>query len=272
MKKEHQDVITSYLDVEPIMINSALVSAQNRVRLYWTNIPGIEQPEDRGIVLRDILEDDATEPMLSNIYGGFGEKEPRTHTGKSVTIRTAAGGGHIPSVTLKPVPRSEEIKPEWEPKHTKNYMQWDVKGKGHKSQDQRAYYPDGKHGTLPSQGGGSKVKVLVDAPNPSATKEGKAYSLTASYFKAVAWNSIEKKQRTMIPCEKCNGESLPNTHNGVRYRKLTPIVCERLQTLPDNFTEGVSNTQRYKMIGNGFTVAVIAYILGNIKLKTNKLF
>jgi len=272
MKKEHQDVITSYLDVEPIMINSALVSAQNRVRLYWTNIPGIEQPEDRGIVLRDILEDDATEPMLSNIYGGFGEKEPRTHTGKSVTIRTAAGGGHIPSVTLKPVPRSEEIKPEWEPKHTKNYMQWDVKGKGHKSQDQRAYYPDGKHGTLPSQGGGSKVKVLVDAPNPSATKEGKAYSLTASYFKAVAWNSIEKKQRTMIPCEKCNGESLPNTHNGVRYRKLTPIECERLQTLPDNFTEGVSNTQRYKMIGNGFTVAVIAYILGNIKLKTNKLF
>ena len=218
MKKEHQDVITSYLGVEPIMINSALVSAQNRVRLYWTNIPGIEQPEDRGIVLRDILEDDATEPMLSNIYGGFGEKEPRTHTGKSVTIRTAAGGGHIPSVTLKPVSQP------------------------------------------------------VDAPNLSATKEGKAYALTASYFKAVAWNSIEKKQRTMIPCKKGNGESLSNTYNGVRYRKLTPIECERLQTLPDNYTEGVSNTQRYKMIGNGFTVAVIATILGNIKLKTNKLF
>lgn len=58
MKKEYQDVISKYLGVEPIKINSALVSAQNRVRLYWTNIPGVTQPEDKGINLIDILETD----------------------------------------------------------------------------------------------------------------------------------------------------------------------------------------------------------------------
>ena len=59
MKKEYEDVITKYLEVEPIKINSSLVSAQNRVRLYWTNIPNVKEPEDRNISLSDILEDDS---------------------------------------------------------------------------------------------------------------------------------------------------------------------------------------------------------------------
>ena len=152
MKKECQDVISKYLGVEPIVINSSLVSAQNRHRLYWTNLPFDKLPEDKGIMLKDVLLDDATEPMLSNIYGGFGEKKPRVHYGKSVTIRTSAGGGHIPSVTIK----------------------------------------DG-------------------------------------------------------------------------IRKLHPIEVERLQTVPDNYTEGVSNTQRYKMLGNGFTVDVICHLLRGLQ-------
>ena len=158
MKKEYQDIISEHLGVKPVMINSSLVSAQNRVRFYWTNIPGLIQPKDKGIKLKHILEDDVTEPMLSNIYGGFKEKKPRIHTGKSVTIRTASGGGHIPSITLK-------------------------------------------------------IK--------EATKKG--------------------------------------------YRKLTPTECERLQTVPDGYTEGVSNTQRYKMLGNGWTVDVIVHLLQGIK-------
>ena len=149
MSLKCQDVITEHLGwVEPMRINSALVSAQNRQRLYWTNIPNLTQPDDRNIVLTDILEADASEPMLSNIYGGFKEKKPRVHYGKSVTIRTASGGGHIPSVTLK----DDEI------------------------------------------------------------------------------------------------------------RKLTPTECERLQTVPEGYTEGVSNTQRYRMLGNGWTVEVIKHI------------
>jgi len=152
MKKECQDVISKYLGVEPIAINSSLVSAQNRHRLYWTNLPFNKLPEDKRIMLQDVLLDDATEPMLSNIYGGFGEKKPRLHYGKSVTIRTSAGGGHIPSVTIK----------------------------------------DG-------------------------------------------------------------------------IRQLDPVEVERLQTVPDNYTEGVSKTQRLRMLGNGFTVDVICHLLRGLK-------
>ena len=259
MKKEYLDVISEYMGVEPIMINSALVSAQNRVRYYWTNIPNIEQPEQRGIVLRDILENDAEEPMYSNIYGGFGEKKPREHFGKSVTIRANSGGGSIPNIKLKDF--------------NKNLAKM-------------------------------------------TTKEGKAYALTASYNGAVAWNSIEKKQRSMIPVfseDRINkfketlkdnpqpsangiiqlnnpshsssrvyspegksptlmagnsggGKEPVKINDNVCWRKLTPIECERLQTVPENYTDGVSKTQRYKMLGNGWTVDVITHIFKNISL------
>ncbi len=289
MKKEYLNIITEYMGVEGIKINSALVSAQNRQRWYWTNITGIEQPEQRGIVLRDILEGDAEEPMYSNIYGGFGEKKPREHFDKSVTIRANSGGGSIPNVKLKDF--------------DKNLARM-------------------------------------------TTKEGKAYALTASYNGAVAWNSMEKKQRSMIPSDKPNkihdiprdilkdnerqrrvygkegkspsllarsdspkvmaDKAKPNQinpskkANGVQpymqdrvfhvdgkshaltrefasrtnvgeeqevyWRKLTPVECERLQTVPDNYTNHVSNTQRYKMLGNGWTIEVIAHILKKIEI------
>jgi DNA-cytosine methyltransferase len=205
MAKQSQDVISEYLGVEPIEINSSLVSAQNRKRLYWTNIPNVTQPEDKGILLKDVLLDDAEEPMLLNIYGGFKEKKPRVHTDKSVTIRAASGGGAIPSV---------------------------------------------------------KLKQHID--NESATKKGKAYALTASYSKAVAWNSIQKKQRTMIPITLSN-ETGSNIYNGAKYRKLHPVECERLQTIPDGYTSGVSNSQRYKMLGNSWTADVICHIFKGIK-------
>lgn len=93
MKKEYQDIITRYLGVEPIEINSALVSAQNRKRLYWTNIPNIKQPEDKGIFLKDIVLSDVEPVVLHNLYGGFEEKNVRVFEDKSPTLRTAAGGG-----------------------------------------------------------------------------------------------------------------------------------------------------------------------------------
>ena len=67
MKKEFQEIITKDLGVEPIMINSSLLSAQNRVRLYWTNIPNITQPKDLGIVLKDIIEDGVTDRTKSHL-------------------------------------------------------------------------------------------------------------------------------------------------------------------------------------------------------------
>ncbi|UCD04119.1 MAG: DNA (cytosine-5-)-methyltransferase [Candidatus Woesearchaeota archaeon] len=211
MKKDWQDIITKYLGVEPIEINSSLVSAQNRVRLYWTNIPDVAQPEDRGILLKDIIFDDASEPVLHNIYGGFKEKKPRTFWDKSPTLRTSAGGGHIPSLILT--------------EKALRYMDRRV-------QDGRTHW-DFKH--------------------HSDTKDDKSHCVTANFHKGVPYN--------VLVTEKC-----------IRY--FHPVECERLQTLPDNYTEkgvfdgklkDISKTQRYKMIGNGWNIDTVAHIFGGLK-------
>ena len=180
MKKEYQDVITKYLGVEPIEINSALVSAQTRKRLYWTNIPNIEQPKDKKIMLKDVIE-------------GEGIKVDRE---KSFAIIASIG---------RTTPRE--------------YF--------YKNQGQM---------------------VFVD--------RDKAYCIDANYYKGANWQQYISKARRQLVIEFIN--------NNYLVRKLTPIECERLQTLPDNYTEGISNTQRYKCLGNSFTVDVIAHILKGI--------
>ena len=273
MKQEYQDVISEHLGVKPIMINSALLSAQNRVRLYWTNIPNIEQPEDKGIVLKDILEDGVDDSFAQHRVDKFestmkenpkiskkGIKQLNSPSfsqhrvygidGKSPTLNTCGGGGNTHAkVLIKPI------------------RVGNIKGGG---QGDRVYSTDGKGISLSAQSGGTAgngnmliVKDKIDN-NPSATKKGKAYALTHSYTGAVAWNSIERKQRTMVPV--CQSDEVdPNIVDGFYYRKLTPVECERLQTVPDNYTEGVSNTQRYKMLGNGWTVDVIKHIFKGMK-------
>lgn len=171
MKKEYQEVITRYLSVEPIKINSALVSAQNRQRLYWTNIPNVEQPQDKGLILRDILEDISSDKRPCEVKE-FNENSTCHHAANATDIKG-----------------NECIK--------------------------RVYADSGKAPTLTTMGGGHREpKVLIE-------------------------NHL--------------------------YRKLTPVECERLQTVPDNYTDGVSNSQRYKMLGNGWTVDVIAHIFKGLK-------
>lgn len=148
MKKEWEDVISEALGVKPIMIDSALVSAQNRKRLYWTNIPNIQIPKDKGIILKDILEN-----FIFN-------EEP------------------------------------YNEKYASN---------------RSILYTKRKYNTLRALAG--------------------------------------SRTRGIGICD----------DNG-NWRKLTPIECERLQTVKDNYTECVSNSQRYKMLGNGWTVDVIAHI------------
>lgn len=117
MKKEHEQVITEHLSVEPILINSALLTAHNRPRLYWTNIPNIEQPNDKGVYFEQIRD-----LQIENYEYISDEK----------TINR---------------------------EYKKNYLQYDINGKGHGSQDQRAYYLKGKHGCLDT-GASGKAKVL----------------------------------------------------------------------------------------------------------------
>lgn len=211
MKKEYQDIISKYMGCEPIEINSNLVSAQNRNRLYWTNIPNIKKPDDKGVFLSDIIQ------------SGLVDKDKRycidANYWKGTTINQYINKARRQVVFELPVAlterRTEEAK-----KIRREYRQ--------------------KHGRdfCPRRG-----KELVPRT------DGKMNCLTSTY-------SI--KEHTLID-EKIN------------YRKLTPIECERLQTVPDNYTNHVSNSQRYKMLGNGWTVDVIAHIFkGMGKNKTAK--
>ena len=181
-----KDFISEQLGVQPIMINSALVSAQQRKRCYWTNIPGVCQPKDKGILLKDILE------------SGVAWQD------KSYCM-SAGYNGAIFWNTLQRNQRSMIA----EPVRIGQY--------GNGGQGQRIYSVRGKSVTLSANGGGQGAKTglyKIDLPD---------------------------------------GDYI--------IRKLTPVEAERLQTLPDNYTEGISKTQRYKCIGNGWTVDVISHIL-----------
>lgn len=161
MKKEHLDVITEQLGVEPILINSALVSAQNRQRYYWANWD-FGQPEDKGICWGDIKQKNADEKYYYSIKGLMWFARHMLRTGKKIRCWDDSD-------------KCQMI----EASHCKNY--------------------------------------------------------SSQRFFAI-WDFL-----------------------GLRY--ITVNECERAQTVDDNYTEGVSNTQRYKMLGNGWTVDVIVHIL-----------
>lgn len=202
MKKEWKNIISEYLGVEPILINSALVSAQSRKRLYWTNIPNIKQPKDKGILLKDIIEDglvdrDKSYCIDANYFKGGSVKMYIEKKRRQLVM-------HQPEKRLLvQVGMADDIKG------------YDI--------IKRIYSKEGKSPSLATlQGGHRESKISLD------TNDDK-------------WIQ------------------------NISYRKLTPLECERLQTVPDNYTEGVSNTQRYKMLGNGWTVDVIAHIFSSIK-------
>lgn len=242
MKKDFEQYITHHTEqalgyVEKTLINSALVSAQNRNRYYWTNF-NVTQPDDKGILLRDIVEYNIQDKYF------YSERAIRYLDRNKINKRFLMFRDNEKSVCI-----------------TANFQ---------KSLPYNVYVDREKSQTILStiykENAKSMVKrnkfglLVGNIQNESATKENKAYSLTASYGGAVAWNSCQKKQRTMVPVAESK-EDHPNIYNGVLYRKLTPLECERLQTLPDNWTDCISNTQRYKSIGNGWTIDVIAHIL-----------
>ncbi len=344
--------ITKELGVEPIEINSALVSAQSRKRLYWTNIPGVGQPEDKGILFRDILET------------GVVWRE------KAYTLRASIGvhGGH--SSVLKTImePGKFSFNGVAEPVRI-GTIESDAKNADFDSQQYRVYSPDGKSVTVCAQGGGVGAKTglyatpirVGDMPNSDGIikggqahriydADGKAATLTArpngggvdgplyavpagmawrgrgdssSYEmrddqKANAVTADGHQSRLVVeeaaiyqqphgfnkggikyektPTLTANGDWAHNnllieaadgktypvyevrdgkiTIKGKQYpikladgfyiiRKLTVLECKRLQTVPEDYVFPVSDTQAYKMLGNGWTVDVIAHILGH---------
>lgn len=173
-KKEWEDIISNALGVTPILIDSKLVSAQRRPRLYWTNIPNVKQPDDKGILFKDILDSNSSKYELSDtLKNRF--KQTHIDDGTKLVIGTTVIDGKI-------------------------------------GQRDRVYGINNKIPTLTATDYKQPKQVLVD---------------------------------------------------GI-LRKVTPLEFERLQTLPDNYTQGISDTQRYKMIGNGWTVDVVSHIFKSL--------
>jgi len=227
MPKEAKAIITETLGVEPIMINAALFSAQNRKRLFWVGkLVGdtyeqvkIELPEDKGILLKDILEQEVDEKYTVILKNGNQKLN-------SNTVRSSGRGSGI------------------DDKHNWDTIRIGQIGKG--GQGDRIYSKEGKSVAISANSGGTGANTgLYAVPE-------KSYCVPATYYKENVKSLIKRKKVGLMVGE--------NT----QIRKLTPIECERLQGVPDNYTEGTSNSQRYKMLGNAFNVDVVSHILSHI--------
>jgi len=344
MNKESRDIISEYLGVEPIEINSNLVSAQSRRRLYWTNIPNVTVPEDKGIVIKDILEDNGVADMVINQgkqlqkadikkshclmardYKGFGNqgmtgirlkdnpvvsKDGLNHVGNEIEI-VKVRKHEVDIKSLQTVLRYHRVRianltisqvayycnvPQTKAEHwfrtdssfsipdednwlslkeclgittdqfDKSITEFEYR-EGVFEQSARVYHVDGKAPTLTSTLA-SKQKVYI----PLDKVESKNGLILKGHAELNGHDVLKRvydkngKSPTLNTCGGGNREPKISLGNK-QWRKLTPLECERLQTVPDNYTLGVSNTQRYKMLGNGWTVDVIAHIFKNITTK-----
>ena len=265
MKKEYQDVITEHLGVEPIKINSNLLSAQNRERIYWTNIPGVTIPNDKGILLKDIVHENAdnqlSEKELNYMLRSSGKWSPSTNNRFETYLNYPEKKAHCLTANLnKGVPYNcfFEILLEYIVPFDKTLQILDKevqRGKvGYFSKDSQAnrvYYIYDKAITLTGEAGGCAAKM-------------------GQYlFGCITTDRIEKRQngQRFNDGKKFYTLTAQDKHGVLiegYIRKLTPIECERLQTVPDNYSAIVSNSQRYKMLGNGWTVDVIAHVFGGL--------
>ena len=197
MPKADKDIITKEMGVEPVMFNASLVSAQSRKRLFWTNIP-FDLPEDRGILLKDILQAPAEVDERMLVKGG-----------KSACIdANYHKGSSLEHAIKKKVRTMVKV--------------------------------------------GREIGRRLNAEGHRADTD-----TTLTYQRRIETREDNK-------CGTLTSVQKDNLVVGDTIRKLTPIECERLQGLPDNYTEGVATTNRYKCLGNAFNVDVIAHILKGI--------
>ena len=256
--------ITRELGVEPILINSALVSAQSRQRLYWTNIPGVELPEDRGIVLLDILESglplrEKGYTLDANYYKGgaaplkhqsgkrliVAEPVNVTTDGKAQRLRATYYKDGIRNMVGNTIDRKTCVA-------THIRVGTIESGTGSEGQGHRVYSASGKSKTLCGNGGGAGAKTgLYTVPTDSCQYYQYCGTLDRPIYEVRDGQITIKGQQ--YPIKLMDGYYI--------IRKLTVRECMRLQTVPEDFVFPVSDTQAYKMLGNGWTVDVIAHIL-----------
>ena len=233
MKKEHMDVITGYLCVQPVFINSALVSAQNRQRWYWCNW-GFELPSDRGIVLADIIDGDGFGVIKNR--GELKAKEEKSQYLDANYHKGLDNHGQRTVIAMS-YNRKDGLGKVLEKSYSLNASDW----RGlNRNQTQTSVVCCAQRG-----------RYFVDGVRQD--HKMKVAGLTTQRMECRA----DGKTNALTTVQKDNYVTETTT---MQYRKLTPIECERLQTVPDNYTNHVSNTQRYKMLGNGWTVDVVAHI------------
>jgi DNA (cytosine-5)-methyltransferase 3A len=244
MGEKWEKVLSKAIGVNGIHINSALVSAQNRKRIYWTNIgmqPGglfgdlesiIQQPKNKGILLKDILESEVAEKyFLSEIALIRCQIKKNDTIGKNKSGCLLAGyarmGGRDEQLIVhNTMPRSSTT---------------------------------GKGGTGPLSRNDGKTYCL-DTGNTNAVE---IIGGDFRYDEGFRWRENGKSSTLCLGSENgLSGNALAFINS--RIRRLTPIECERLQTVADNYTNYVSDSQRYKMLGNGWTIDVIAHILNYV--------
>ena len=204
MSKKWEAVLTNAIGVDPVMINSNLLSAQNRKRLYWTNIAEITQPEDEGIFICDILEDSVDEKYYVSdkaLEGMINQARVNAEKGNGFGARIVSPNGKANTLL------------------------------------QRCYKDGNDNLIVASRGRACEGGITRQTLEPR--KDGKPKRLT------------EVEKDIIV----CSGHSL---------RRLTPRECARLQTVPDWYEWAVSDTQIYRMCGNGWTVRVIEHILKNL--------
>lgn len=281
MSKEIRASIDKAFGFEAVCINSALVSAQNRQRLYWVgkrNDDGtyskvdVKQPDDRGILLRDILEtgiswQDKAYNLTTRCCGAIPadtlKRHRHTMVAESVCVaergRYTGNNGEVEqhfearedgeTNTLTTVQKDNQIA---EPIRI-GTIENDAKNKKFDSQQYRVYSPDGKSVTLCGNGGGVGAKTgLYAVPVDCPDKKYPVYEVRCGLI------AIKDKQ---YPIKLADGYYI--------IRKLSVTECKRLQTVPDDYKFPVSDSQAYKMLGNGWTCEVIAHLIRSALIEEN---
>ena len=205
MSKKWEAVLTNAIGVDPVMINSNLLSAQNRKRLYWTNIAQITQPEDEGIFIRDILEDNVDEKYYVS------DKAPDGMVNHA-RVNAEKGNGFGACIVSS----------------------------------------DGKSNTLRVSPASLERNLIIVASRGRVCEDG----VTRQHLEP----RTDGKSNCLTTVQKDN---LLIENRGT-LRRLTPVECARLQTVPSWYEWVVSDTRIYRMCGNGWTVRVIEHILKNL--------
>lgn len=269
MKKEFQEYVNKAIGVEPILLDSALLGAQSRKRLFWTNIEGIRQPEEQNIFVEDILQPEhevEEKYYINNINEINWVLNPMRLKKRYTSVSDE-----------KALPMMARQYANW----NGNYYMEPVRliNIGNGGQGERVYYVNAKSTTLSAMGGGRGAKtglylVEVDMETTDTfivAQRGRHIvdGKRVDYFGAPTIQRLESrfdgKTNTISTVQKDNYVLVELDGKYFRIRKLTPIECERLMNLPDNYTAGISDSQRYKCLGNGWDVSIIKWILSFYK-------